>query len=159
MKVLVGILVILFLIIVGSGWFMQNAADYQQAAAMAETARALRTEITANSITQVVMLVGLVFFGVLAIGSLVFAGILYIRVREAGRAVTGGKWVSGPNANFARVGASQGAKSKGLPDGVDLNTLITLLVIQQMQNGGRPMLPPAEPGRTEQIDDSPAWKW
>lgn len=106
LAVIAGVVVIVALLAIGG---ISAAADYQQSAAMREAAQAARISAQGQTLstTVIAILVILVILPLLAL-----AGFLAFRVISMQKQIESmkdnpGKWVSGPNANYQRIGAPQ----------------------------------------------------
>lgn len=125
MIIVVIVVVVVLAILVFGAQITNNIAVANQAAATIEVAKVART---AQSTASVLIIVLAVLAVVLVVGSISFA-ILFVRYRLAAERGSAGKWVSGPNANFGRVGPGNQTP--------DITTLITLLMLKQLSDGNR----------------------
>jgi hypothetical protein len=129
------ILLLIVLILFGLASISQSYATAQQAQAMIEANRATQIASTGNLVT-ILMIALLLASSLVAVA--VIAYLVYrVKVKAS---VSTGQWVSGPNANFGRVGqVGQPMDQLGQPSANELlPAMLTMLLVQMLrQQTGR----------------------
>ena len=147
MVVIFAVALVIILVLVVGGQITANVAMNTQALATLETARALRAANTSNTVMVVAIAAAVIIFVVVV----AVVSILYVRYKLS--TVQAQKWVSGPNANFGKLGPGMTP---------DINTMVMLMMLKQMNGGALPTPTEAEkvylPEKST-IDADDLWRW
>jgi imidazolonepropionase-like amidohydrolase len=132
------ILLLIVLILFGLASISQSYATAQQAQAMIEANRATQIASAGNLVT-ILMIALLLASSLVAVA--VIAYLVYRVKTKIQPGISQGQWVSGPNANFGRVGqVGQSAGQLGQPSANELlPAMLTMLLVQMLRQQAGPV--------------------
>lgn len=150
MVVFLIILAFLGLLAIAIAVSVQAHADAMQAQAAIEAARAAQIAASGQAINATLLTILVVVFGFALLVALILLGYLLYRRKKSQ-----GKWLSGPNARWGRVGDAPRPVSLPQPQGDPIQQLVQLELLRYLRQMNASPLPQSLPPRTPQYLPEP----
>lgn len=136
---------------------MSAHADAMQAQAAIEAARAAQISAAGQAVNTTLLTLLVVAFGFALLVALIALG--YLLYQRSKPQQLQGKWLSGPNARWGRVGDVH--RPASLPQGDPIQQLVQLELLRYLRQINTSALPPRPPTYQipshEEDDDEPLW--
>jgi preprotein translocase subunit SecG len=146
MTALIIIVLALIVILALVASMASSAATANQAQAAIEAARAAQIASAGQTAATLQITVMAVLLVIVVIGAVVLVGWMFLRMRRMEQAMTqmdsgsqqpAGKWLSGPNANWGRVGPGQQQPALQQPAS-PIDALVALMLADRIEQGHQP---------------------